>query len=137
LNIHPRNKKLVGERLSRWALYFDYGKKNVVYSGPLYKSSKVSGDKIIIKFDYTDGGLVAKDGELKEFTIAGQDGNFIPAKAVIQGNTVVVWNDTLKNPQSVRFAWRNVPVPNLYNKAGLPASPFRTDNLKLITEGKN
>ncbi len=136
LNIHPRNKKLVGERLARWALYNDYDRKNIVYSGPLYKSYKISGNKITISFDDTDGGLVAKDGPLKEFTIAGSDSAFIPAQAIIKGKTVVVWSDAIKKPVAVRFAWKNVPYPNLYNKADLPASPFRTDRFKLLTEGK-
>ena len=137
LNIHPRNKKLVGERLARWPLYFEYGNRKMVFSGPLYKSSKVAGNKIIVQFDYTGSGLVAKDGDLKEFVIAAQDSNFVPAKAVIEGNTVVVWSEQVVNPSAVRFAWKNVPSPNLYNKEGLPASPFRTDTRKLTTEGKN
>jgi sialate O-acetylesterase len=136
LNIHPRNKELVGKRLSLWALRNEYGKKNIIVSGPLYKSMKIEGNKIRISFDF-DKGLVAKDGELKEFTIAGDDQNFIPANAKIEGNTVIVWSDEVKNPKAVRFAWKNVPHPNLYNAAGLPASPFRTDNWKLMTEGKN
>lgn len=136
LNIHPRNKELVGQRLSLWALRNNYGKKNLVVSGPLYKSMKIEGNKIRIYFDF-DKGLSAKDGELKEFTIAGDDQKFVPANAKIDGNTVVVWSDEIRNPKAVRFAWKNVPHPNFYNGAGLPASPFRTDNWKLATEGKN
>ncbi len=136
LDIHPRNKKLVGERLALWPLKNDYGKNDLVASGPLYKSMKVEGNKIRISFDDADG-LVAKDGELKEFTIAAADQNFVPAIAKIEGNTVVVWSDAIASPAAVRFAWKNVPFPNLYNKANLPASPFRTDNWKLTTEGKN
>ena len=136
LDIHPRNKELVGKRLALWALRNEYGKKNIVVSGPLYKSMKIEGNKIRISFDF-DKVLVAKDGELKEFTIAGEDQQFVPANAKIEGNTIVVWNDGVKNPKAVRFAWLNVPHPNLYNGADLPASPFRTDNWKLTTEGKN
>jgi sialate O-acetylesterase len=136
LNIHPRNKKPVGERLSLWALKNEYGKNDIVVSGPLYKSMKTEGNKIRIQFGYADG-LLAKDGELKEFTIAGIDSNFVPAKAIIEKNTVVVWNESVQKPVAVRFAWRNVPFPNLFNGAGLPASPFRTDKWKLPTEGKN
>lgn len=136
LNIHPRNKKLVGERLSLWALKNDYGKKDLVASGPLYKSMAAEGNKIRIHFENAEG-LTAKDAEVKEFTIAGADSNFVAAKAVIDGNTIVVWNDGIQNPVAVRFAWRNVPFPNVYNKADLPASPFRTDNWRLTTEGKN
>lgn len=136
LNIHPRNKELVGKRLALWALHNQYGKKDIITSGPLYKSMKTEGNKIRIYFDF-DKGLQAKDGPLTEFTIAGDDQQFVPAQAVIEGNTIVVWSDAVKNPKAVRFAWKNVPHPNLYNEAGLPASPFRTDNWKLITEGLN
>jgi sialate O-acetylesterase len=135
LNIHPRNKKLVGERLALWALHNEYGKKDIVYSGPLYKSMKVDGNKIRIRFDFVDGGLIAKDGkELNEFTIAGDDKNFVPAKATIEGDEVVVYSDKVAKPAAVRFAWRNVPEPNFYNKAGLPASPFRTDSWQVQTQ---
>ncbi|BAV08862.1 sialate O-acetylesterase [Filimonas lacunae] len=138
LDIHPRNKKLVGERLSLWALHNNYGFKDITCSGPIYRSMKVEGKKIRIQFDYVDGGLVAKgDAALQEFTIAGSDEKFVPAQAVIEGNEVVVWSDAIDKPVAVRFAWRNVPMPNLYNKSFLPASPFRTDNWKGITEGKN
>lgn len=138
LDIHPRNKKLVGERLSLWALHNEYGQKGLVYSGPLYKSMKPEGDKIRIQFHFAGTGLIAKDGgQLREFTIAGEDQDFVPARAVIEGNEVVVSSPMVNKPVSVRFAWRNIPRPNLYNKEGLPASPFRTDNWKLATEGKN
>ncbi|MEI6950319.1 sialate O-acetylesterase [Paraflavisolibacter sp. H34] len=138
LDIHPRNKKLVGERLSLWALKNEYGKKDRIVSGPLYKSLKIEGNKALIEFDFTGGGLVAQGGgDLNEFTIAGADQNFVPAQAVIEGNKVVVWSEAVAAPVAVRFAWRNVPKPNLFNKAGLPASPFRTDSWKGQTEGKN
>lgn len=136
LDIHPRNKELVGKRLSLWALRNEYGKKDIIVSGPLYKSMKIEGNKIRISFDF-DKGLVAKDGPLKEFTIAGEDQNFVPAQAQVEGNTVVVWSDAVMSPKAVRFAWSNIPKPNLYNGAGLPASPFRTDSWKLTTEGMN
>jgi sialate O-acetylesterase len=91
-----------------------------------------------VQFDFVDGGLVAKDSaELTEFMIAGDDQKFVPARATISGNEVLVWSDAVPKPVAVRFAWRNIPTPNFYNKAGLPASPFRTDNWKGITEGKN
>ncbi|MDP4275284.1 MAG: sialate O-acetylesterase [Bacteroidota bacterium] len=127
LNIHPLNKEVVGHRLALWAFAKTYGFKNLVYSGPLYKSMKVEGNKIIISFDYVDGGLVAKGGALTEFTIAGEDRQFVPANAVISGNNVVVSSPSVKNPVAVRFAWKYVPKPNFFNKVGLPASPFRTD----------
>ena len=128
-DIHPPNKLDVGKRLSLWALAKDYGRKNIVYSGPLYKSYKIEGDKIRIYFDHTGSGLMARDGDLTHFTIAGKDNNFVQAKAVIDGDSVVVSSDLVKKPQSVRFAWSNTAEPNFFNKEGLPASPFRTDNL--------
>ncbi len=138
LDIHPRNKKLVGERLSLWALKNEYGKKDVTASGPLYKAMQVDGNKIKLQFDFVDGGLVTSDGkDLNEFTIAGEDQKFVPAKAIIQGDKIIVWSDDVSKPVAVRFAWRNVPKPNFFNKAGLPASPFRTDSWKGVTEGKN
>lgn len=138
LDIHPRNKKLVGERLSLWALYHEYNKKDVVYSGPLYKRMKVEKDRIRISFDYTKGGLRADNNTvLREFTMAGADQQFHPAQAKIEGSEIVVWSDEVKAPVAVRFAWRNVPEPNLFNGARLPASPFRTDSWRGQTEGKN
>lgn len=138
LDIHPRNKKLVGERLSLWALHNEYGHKQLVYTGPIYKSSVVEGESIRIRFEGSNSELVAKDGQpLTEFTIAGDDQQFVPAKAVIDGNTIVVSSDAVKKPVAVRFAWSNVPRPNLFNKAGLPASPFRTDHWQVATQGKN
>lgn len=136
LDIHPRNKKLVGDRLSLWALHNEYGNKALLVSGPLYKSANVQGNKIKVFFNFVGGGLLAKDGELKEFTIAGDDQKFVPAKAEIQGDGILVWSDEVAKPKAVRFAWKNVPHPNLYNKAGLPASPFRTDEWMLTTQGK-
>ncbi|MBC8034168.1 MAG: sialate O-acetylesterase [Chitinophagaceae bacterium] len=135
LDIHPPDKEPVGKRLALWALYNEYGKKSVVASGPLYKSMKVEGNKIRIEFDYADG-LIAREGALTDFTISGSDQQFRPAEAVIEKNSILVSNLDVKEPVAVRFAWRNVPHPNLYNKAGLPASPFRTDNWKLQTEGR-
>lgn len=137
LDIHPRDKQTPGKRLALWALAQQYGGKDILYSGPIYKSMKVKKDKIRLQFDYVGGGLVAKDGELVEFTIAGDDQQFVPAKATIEGNSVVVWSEAILNPVAVRFAWRNVPFPNFYNKAGLPASPFRTDTWPVATQGKN
>jgi len=136
-DIHPKNKQEVGRRLALWALKLEYG-KSVVPSGPLYKSHKVEGDKVRISFDHTGGGLVAKDGKpLSHFTIAGTDKNFVPAQAKIDGDSVVVWSDEVKEPIAVRFAWRNDAEPNFFNKEGLPASPFRTDDFELTTAGKN
>lgn len=128
LNIHPRNKAVVGHRLALWALAKSYGKTDLVYSGPLYQSAKREGNKIRIRFSFAEGGLIAKDGTLSGFTIAGADRQFVPATAVIEGNTVVVASDAVAKPVAVRFSWSKVPRAVLLNKAGLPASPFRTDD---------
>jgi sialate O-acetylesterase len=135
-DIHPRNKQDVGKRLALAAQKVAYN-ENSVYSGPTYKSMKVEGNKIILTFDNAGGGLVAKGGNLKEFAIAGPDKKFVWANAIIQGNTVVVSSDNVSNPVAVRYAWANNPdKANLYNKEGLPASPFRTDDWPGITISK-
>ena len=124
-DIHPRNKKDVGERLALWALARDYG-KDVVYSGPLFKSMKVEGKAIRISFDHVGSGLESRDGKpLTHFEIA-RDRHFVPARAVIDGETVVVSSDAIAKPAAVRFAWHEQAMPNLRNKEGLPAGPFRT-----------
>lgn len=127
-DIHPDNKKDVGERLFLAAEKMAYG-KNIVYSGPIYHSSKIEGNRIIISFENTGSGLITKDGdELNEFSIAGEDKKFVWAKATIEGGKVIVWSDEVLDPKYVRYAWADNPVnPNLYNLEGLPASPFRTD----------
>lgn len=127
-DIHPDNKKDVGERMALGAFKLAYG-ENIVYSGPLYKSATVESDKIIISFDHVGSGLITNDEEAPgDFAIAGADKKFVWAKAKIEGNKVIVWSDEIKQPMYVRYAWADNPVhPNLYNKEGLPASPFRTD----------
>jgi len=127
-DIHPDNKKDVGERLALAAMKIAYG-ENIIYSGPIYQSAKVEGNKITINFSNVGSGLITNDGEeLSEFAIAGADKKFVWAKAKIDGDKIVVWNDNVVNPMYVRYAWADNPVnPNLYNKEGLPASPFRTD----------
>lgn len=130
-NIHPGNKQDVGLRLANWALAKTYEKNDITYSGPLYREMKIKDRKIIIHFDYAESGLQSKGDELTHFEIAGADSIFIKANAKIQGSTVKVWNKKVKNPMAVRFAWDNIAEPNLYNKAGLPASAFRTDNWKI------
>ena len=128
-DIHPLNKKDVGKRLALAAQRVAYHDTTIVSSGPLYRSMKIHGNKIIITFTNIGSGLIAKDGkELKCFAIAGKDKKFIWAQARIEHNNIVVWNDKIKNPQAVRYAWADNPQgANLYNKEGLPASPFRTD----------
>jgi sialate O-acetylesterase len=126
-DIHPRNKQDVGKRLALWALAKDYGKKDLVYSGPLYKSMKADGNKIVLHFNHVGQGLTSRDGnDLSHFEIAGADGNYVAAAATIEGDTVVVTAESVKEPKSVRFGWNHLAEPNLSNKNGLPASPFQT-----------
>ena len=136
-DIHPKNKQEVGRRLALWALAKTYEKPDLVYSGPLYESMSVEGNKIRLKFQHTAGGLVAEGGKpLSHFTIAGDDHKFVPAKAEIDGETIVVSSPEVGKPVAVRFAWEDTAEPNLFNKANLPASPFRTDDLPLVTAGR-
>ncbi len=126
---HPPDKVPVGERLALAAKAVVYGQK-VEYSGPVYQGIKVLGAKTLLSFSHAGGGLVAKGGELKGFEIAGADGNFVKATAQIQRNLVEVSSPTVAAPVSVRYGWTRVPDVNLFNKEGLPASPFRTDPAK-------
>lgn len=132
-NIHPTNKLDVGLRLALVARHNVYG-ENIVSSGPMFKSYKIENNKIRITFSNTENGMLtgnmqsARGTELKGFGIAGADQKFVWAKAVIEGNTVVVSADDVPNPESVRYNWTDNPPGSLYNKEGLPASPFRTDN---------
>jgi sialate O-acetylesterase len=140
-DIHPRNKFDVGNRLALWALAKDYGQKDLIYSGPIYKSMKVTGDKVELTFDHIGGGLMAakKTGPqsieppkpvetLEGFAIAGADKKWHFAQAKIDGDKVIVSSPDVKEPVAVRYAFAmNPDKANLYNKANLPASPFRTD----------
>ena len=132
-DIHPKNKQDVGKRLALWALAKDYGKKDIVYSGPIYDSMKIEGNKIRLKFDHVDGGLKAGPDGLANFTIAGADQNFVPAQAKIDGNTLLVFSPEVSEPVAVRYCWDNTSEGTLFNKAGLPASSFRTDDLPGVT----
>jgi sialate O-acetylesterase len=154
-NIHPKNKQDVGGRLALAAETVAYG-KTIVCSGPIYKSMSIEGDKIRLRFDHVGGGLVAKGDDavivkgpggepelqakegarLTGFAIAGADKKFVWADAKIDGDSVLVWAKDVPTPVAVRYAWADNPQCNLYNKAGLPASPFRTDQWPGITEGK-
>lgn len=127
-NVHPANKKDVGERLALWALAKDYDKKNS-FSGPIYKAMKIDHDKIILTFDYAKNGLVIKElnGE-NNFLIAGEDKIFRKAKVNVEGNKLIISNDEVKNPVAVRYAFSNTSEATLFNKEGLPASSFRTDD---------
>jgi sialate O-acetylesterase len=127
-DIHPDHKKEVGDRLALGAFKLAYH-KNIVYSGPLFTSAAIEGNKITISFSSTGTGLITNDKEDPgDFAIAGADKKFVWAKAKIEGDKVVVWNEAISNPMYVRYAWADNPVhANLFNKEGLPASPFRTD----------
>ncbi|QOV89790.1 sialate O-acetylesterase [Humisphaera borealis] len=126
-DIHPKDKQTVGKRLANWALATVYGKSDVAAMGPLPAGHEIKGGSIVLKFTHAHGGLVAKGGTLTGFTIAGEDRKFVPAVAKIEGDTVVVSSPDVAKPTAVRYAWQDNPVCNLFNGAGLPASPFRTD----------
>jgi sialate O-acetylesterase len=127
-DVHPLNKLDVGKRLAIIAQHLAYNNKKIIYSGPIYKSAKAVGNKIEISFSNVGSGLIAAGGDLKYFSIAGVDKKFVWAKAKIEGNKIVVWNDDVANPVWVRYAWADNPQgANLYNKDGLPASPFTNE----------
>lgn len=129
-DIHPRNKQDVGKRLALWAMAKVH-KRNIEYSGPLYKSVQFKDGKAVVSFDHVNGGLVIKEGnELKGFAIRGKDGKWVWANAKIEKDKVIVWSPEVLEPAAVRYGWAENPLVNLYNKAGLPASPFRTDGPK-------
>lgn len=125
-NIHPANKKDVGERLAFWALAKQYN-NNIAYSGPLYKSMDIKENTIELKFDHVGSGLEIRDGE-NQFLIAGENKNFVTAETKIVKNTLIVWSDKINEPLAVRYAWSNTAKATLFNKEGLPASSFRTDS---------
>lgn len=127
-DIHPKLKKEVGFRLANLALANIYGKKGIAYQTPMYKSMRLEKDKIRITFNGADKGLVSKGGTPNGFYIAGEDRNFVPASARIEGNTVVVWSKSVKRPVAVRFAFTNAAQPNLFSSEGLPVNGFRTDD---------
>lgn len=159
-DVHPRNKKEVGDRLARIALARDYGRGALPYSGPVYDSMKVENGQIVLDFKHTVGGLVARpvpgtcdvrtlshatqplvrnspDSPLEGFAICGEDKKWVWANARIEGDRVIVWSDAVPAPVAVRYAWADNPTCNLYNGAGLPASPFRTDDFPPTTlDGK-
>lgn len=134
-DIHPSKKAPVGERLALAARRVAYGER-IVHAGPTYNSIFVDGDKIKVSFDNVGAGLEARDGKLTGFSIAGDDGRFFWANAEIEGKRVVVSSPLVPNPAAVRYGWADYPVVNLWNKNGLPASPFRTDKFPLTTQPK-
>ena len=133
-DIHPKEKQPIGVRLSLAARALVYG-ESIEYSGPTYDSMSVAGNRVTLRFKHLGGGLVAKGGDLKGFTIAGEDGKFVDARAAIDGETIVVSSDAVTAPVAVRYGWTNVPDVNLYNAAGLPASPFQTDGAFVLEPG--
>ncbi len=128
-DIHPKNKVDVGERLARWALARNYGQSELVHSGPLYATQSVEPGRIRIHFDHVGGGLSTRDGKApSHFYVAGGDRQFHAATARIDGDTLVVQSEKVKNPIAVRYAFTDTAEPNLTNREGLPASSFRTDD---------
>lgn len=130
-DIHPRNKQDVGDRLARVALYRTYDKKDIIWSGPVFKSCKFDGPRAIVSFDTGGAPLAVKGDKLQGFALVDDTGKTVKAEAVIQGDdTVVVSSPEIKKAVKVYYAWANNPVGvNLINKGGLPASPFRCSNL--------
>ena len=136
-DIHPTNKKDVGLRLAANALKQTYG-QDIPYSSPMFESVKFENGKAIVSFKFAYDGLKVKDkfGYVRGFEIAGADKKFYYAKAEIEGDKVIVSNENVKNPVAVRYAWSDAPTDaNLFNSAGFPASPFRTDDWQSVTVG--
>jgi len=135
-DIHPKNKQDVGYRLALVARNKTYG-ENIPFSGPVYDSYEIKGDSVLVRFKHTEGGLKSLNGEpLKGFSIAGLDHKFHWADAKIIGNDILVYCKEISNPMAVRYAWAANPICNLYNGAGFPASPFRTDDWLGLTYGR-
>lgn len=133
-DIHPTLKQPVGERLAKWALVNQYGRKDIVPSGPLYKSAKRDGKSMRVEFDF-GVGLTVKGDSILGLEVAGEDLTFVPAQGKIEGSTLVVWADSVEKPAAVRLGWKDAVLMNLFNGAGLPASPFRTDSAPRLTSG--
>lgn len=134
-DLHPTNKKDVGYRLALIAENLVYGDSKIVYSGPVYQSYTIEKNSIRLRFN-SEGKLSVRGKTLAGFTIAGPDRKFIPASAQIEKGSIKVWSSKIKNPVAVRYAWGDNPDVSLYNDAGLPASPFRTDDWEEVTFGR-
>ncbi len=132
-DIHPPRKVPVGERLARAARAWAYGEK-IVPAGPEFDAVALDAGRAVVSFRNIGSGLEARDGDLKGFTVAGDDRQFHPATAMIDGSKVIVTCDAVPNPKSVRYGWANFPVVNLWNKDGVPASTFRTDDWPVIKQ---
>lgn len=135
-DIHPKNKQDVGLRLGLLAERMVYG-RDVAWSGPVFKSMQVRGREAHLEFEPMAAGLRVKGESLEGFTIAGAGRRFFPARAELRGDTVVVWNEQVPEPAAVRYGWAASPVCTLFNTAGLPAAPFRTDDWPGVTQGRN
>jgi sialate O-acetylesterase len=134
-DIHPRNKQPVGSRLALSARAVAYGER-LTHSGPVYESMRIEGEKVILSFKHSGGGLEARGGALKGFIIAGEDKVWREATAEINGHRVIVRSANVAKPVAVRYAWSKYPTCNLFNKEGLPATPFRTDDWPGVTQPK-
>ncbi|MDB6034615.1 MAG: hypothetical protein JWM16_4953, partial [Verrucomicrobiales bacterium] len=134
-DIHPRQKETVGARLALAARGMAYH-EDITYLGPVFKRMKTKGDQAVLSFYHVGSGLEARGGDLRGFSIAGEDRKFVWATARIEGDKVVVTSPEVTNPVAVRYGWADFPVVNLWNKDGLPASPFRTDNFEMLTQPK-
>ena len=134
-DIHPRNKQPVGARLALAARAVAYG-ETLTYSGPVFQSMKIEGGKAVLSFEHTGNGLEARGGALKGFIIAGEDKVWREATAEIKGNSVIVGSAEVSKPVAVRYAWNKYPEATLFNKEGLPATPFRTDDWPGVTQPK-
>lgn len=130
--IHPSNKKKVGERLAYLALSKTYGIKGVCSSAPSYKGMKIINNKVTLFFDNSSMGFTSFGKDLNNFEISDKYGDFVKAKAQIRNNTIVVWNDSIKNPIHVRYGFKNYVDGDLFSTSGLPVSSFRTDSLNFI-----
>jgi sialate O-acetylesterase len=134
-DIHPQNKEPVGQRLALAGLGIAYD-RDLVYSGPIYRGMKIKDGRVTLRFDHVGGGLHAHGDPLTGFAIAGPDRRFVWANASIVGDTVQVSSPDVPNPVAVRYGWAEYPVVNLFNREGLPASPFRTDDFPMVTAPK-
>jgi sialate O-acetylesterase len=135
-DIHPPKKAPVGARLALLARSIAY-RERLVANGPLYRKMKIKEDTVTLYFDHVGGGLESRGGELRGFTICGSDGKFFPAMAEIDGPRVLVRSPLAPEPVAVRYGWTDYPIVNLFNREGLPATPFRTDDFPMITAPKD
>jgi sialate O-acetylesterase len=131
-DIHPVQKEIVGMRLALLARSIAHGEK-IVANGPQYRRMRVRNDRVILDFDHARSGLEARGGPLRGFTVCGEEGEFMPARAEIDGRRVIVSSPLVSKPVAVRYGWADYPMINLFNREGLPASPFRTDDFPLTT----